>query len=127
MLNASPASRAVAGVGHALDQPGDVERIADHAGGADQVALAVGELGEFAQPGVGLGDVEAAEQQVERADGARAGCSRRCRRGRRAASLPAPMRAAAQADQKRHSGSSSVRPGRSWAIRSARPSWPVVR
>ena len=40
--------------GHVLDQPGDVERVADDAGGADQAALAAGEFGELAQPGVGL-------------------------------------------------------------------------
>jgi hypothetical protein len=57
-------------VGHVLDQPGDVERVADHTGGADQVALPAGKFGELAKPGVGLRDVEAAEQDVERADGA---------------------------------------------------------
>ena len=36
------------GFGHVLDQPGDVELVADDAGGADQAALAVGQFSDLA-------------------------------------------------------------------------------
>ena len=66
MLNTSPTRCAGGVVGHVLDQPEDVERVADHAGSTDQFALAAAELGEFVQPRVGLRHAEATEQQVER-------------------------------------------------------------
>ena len=110
--------------GHALDQPGDVERIADDAGGADQVALAVGSLASSRSQALAWGTKGGGAGGRERARRG-AGWSRRSRRGRRG--LPR-RRPCARRPRRTRSGIRGRRPsGRGQGIRSWRPSWPVVR